>query len=73
MQERFPELPKADTTALAEMRTLGQIVESCRHAAVETHASTTGRRPLHSSRHRLQMISIEMVQASPAATSMSLG
>jgi acyl carrier protein len=27
MQARFPELPKADATALAEMRTLGQIVE----------------------------------------------
>jgi acyl carrier protein len=27
MQSRFPDLPKADTTALAEMRTLGQIVE----------------------------------------------
>ena len=27
MQSRFPDLPKADTAALAEMRTLGQIVE----------------------------------------------
>ncbi len=27
MQARFPELPKADAAALAEMRTLGQIVE----------------------------------------------
>ena len=27
MQERFPELPKADTAILAEMRTLGQIIE----------------------------------------------
>ncbi|MDP2964566.1 MAG: beta-ketoacyl synthase N-terminal-like domain-containing protein [Pelolinea sp.] len=28
MQSRFPDLPKADTAALAEMRTLGQIVEN---------------------------------------------
>ena len=27
MQERFPELPKADAAMLAEMRTLGQITE----------------------------------------------
>jgi len=27
MQERFPALPKADSTALSEMRTLGQVVE----------------------------------------------
>ena len=34
MQSRFPDLPKADTAALAEMRTLGEIVEYMSSSAI---------------------------------------
>ena len=39
MQERFPELPKADAAVLAEMRTLAQIIDLMASAAPE--ASST--------------------------------
>ena len=39
MQTRFPELPKADATALSEMRTLGQIVDYMSASAPENIAS----------------------------------
>ena len=39
MQERFSGLPKADTSALAEMRTLAQIVAYMSASAVETPAN----------------------------------
>jgi acyl carrier protein len=41
MQTAFPELPKADATALSEMRTLGQIVEYMTSSAGETSIPLT--------------------------------
>ena len=43
MQARFPELPKSDSTVLAEMHTLGQITDYFADAATTDSTSTTAK------------------------------